>query len=308
MRPGQTVSVVASHSNGGFALAFLLWMLAAMSLLVSGVVMLARSDVQLAAQQLDRARAAALGRGAAQLLMREWVLDVGVPGDESGGAFVRQYQLGGYRVVAQLRRATAFVSLNGAAQPLLSSLFQQLGGLSASEADELAHAVVAYRGSGLPAADGSLVGGQAFAVVEDLLRVPGMTRDIYERIRLFVHALPGGSAALDPASVPPGLRFAVAGVEAPSLDAGLERGPQRQPGGAAPGDGFTVASGSAGEYCVDVFVYLDADPVLLQRLWVDGRADAGSLPWSFRRVLPVMALADAAKVEQLQAKWDSNAR
>src|SRR5690606_36770016 len=105
----------------GVALAMLLWMMAGLSLLVSGTIYVSRTDVQLTSFQLEQAQAQAAAIGAAHLLMRDMLSnqsqDQGPMQSLDNSAavthlFSRQYQLGEQTAVATARPTTGFISLN----------------------------------------------------------------------------------------------------------------------------------------------------------------------------------------------------
>lgn len=277
--------------QGGVALAYLLWMLAGLSLLVSGAMTLSLSDVRATALQLDQARVRAVGTGAAHLLLRDLtqgVSDSGELAPEPGALFVREYQIGDYRAVARAIPVAGLVSLKSASAELLALLFEHVGGLPSGQALALGEAVISWREGEETLGEGEAPPG--FQVVEDLLRVPGMTRSVYDRVRATVHAQ-SGSSTVDPLGAPRGVLTALAGGDEALVES-LET--RREPGADSAGELPSELSGDhsaraegGNAYSVEVDVTLDDGRTLRQRIWADTTSRSGVVPWRFNRVEPV---------------------
>lgn len=286
----------------GVALAMLLWMLAALTLLVSGVVFQSRTDVQLTRLYLDQARVQAAALGAAHLLLAEQALAASSGELNSGGIFAREYELNGLQLHARAVPVGGLVDLNLASPELLAVMFQYLGRLDANDAEQLAEQLVDWR---MPpqvdvaadvAADSAegeepaLIGNGMLTVVEDLLRVPGMSRAVYDRVRTAVHVEPGGQQGVDPLAAPEDVLLLIANGDAGVVDTIIEARRDTSvsaadlPGGLDP---LYLASGGAGGYRVDVHVAQQSQPPLVQRIWVRMTGGQGGVPWQFTRVLPV---------------------
>ena len=74
----------SASRQDGFAIALLLWMIAGMSLTVAAVIHFAQEDTGMAELRVREAKARALGRGVAYLLLRDSAL--ATYGAASGGA------------------------------------------------------------------------------------------------------------------------------------------------------------------------------------------------------------------------------
>src|SRR5690606_39641421 len=85
----------------GVALAILLWMIAALSLMVAGIVLMAHIDVRLAQIQVREVQAAAIGDGAAHLMMRDMMLLQREGSYAQRGLLLQTYELGGRPVQAR---------------------------------------------------------------------------------------------------------------------------------------------------------------------------------------------------------------
>ena len=218
-------------SQRGFAIALLLWMIAGMSLTVAAVIHFARADVAMAELRVREARAQAIGRGVAHLLLRDSAMaaenPVASPEDATDAAgngnrnvFSRSYQIGdGWIVSATLRPSSGFVSLNTADRSELVMLFTQLGGADEIGATAMADGVMKYREE-FP----------GFRYYEELLGVAGASRLVYDRVKVYVH--PYRTGALSASAASPKLASLVAEVERDSGNAqdstpGAEGGPGR---------------------------------------------------------------------------------
>lgn len=279
----------------GVALAYLLWMLAALSLLVASVVTLSITDVRATSLHLDHARVRALGTGAAHLVMRDRERAALIEGHDPGAVFSRIYQLDGYNIEARVIPVTGLVSLNQAPADLLAEVLQILGGLPAGEAQQLGERIVAWRG-GSTGSESEDYTPASFLVVEDLLRVPGMTRSVYDRVRHLVHAQSGGGPGLDPRAAPPELLRVLSGDDAAVVDFVLEARQDASAGQHSPDQGLNtdfLASGGASVYCLEIDVEMGDGRLLQQRIWVDMQARQRAVPWRFIRVQPVESVSSS---------------
>ena len=199
-------------SQQGFAIALVLWTIAGMSLLVAAVIHFARDDIGMAEHRILEAKAAAMTRGAALLMMRAR----GAPesdqleGEEDLGAQKEMkamkmresiLPLAGYlgdeelKMTARIYPLQGYVSLVSASKAELARLFELVGGADAGLADRYAEIVLAAR--------------QEVPLVHpsQLLSMPGFSKQIYDRIKTYVHAYVSGP--LEPASGPPRIATAM---------------------------------------------------------------------------------------------------
>jgi hypothetical protein len=161
------------------------WFIAGMALLVSGIIAEARIDTRMAQLHYFRAQAAAAGDGAINLALaeQEGMRASGQPGADR----LQNYQIGPRSVEVRMIPAGVFVNISSEDLQGLRSLFneaasqaQQQGIFWEGSPSALAAAVVEFR-------DG--VGGRrggTFHSPEDLLRVPGVTRGVYEAVRSYI--------------------------------------------------------------------------------------------------------------------------
>ena len=186
-------------------LVVVLWMIAALSVLVVGLSQTSRLNTQMVQYHRGEVEArafleAGLIAGAAQAA---WV---GATGQRHGG----ELALGDVEVVFRVLPATGFVDLNAASHELLVALFHLGGEVEESEAVAMASAVVEQRQrvESLPRGDPERYQGP-LRVVEDLALVPGVSLDLRDIIFPMVTVY-SGSSRINPFASPPEVLSAVA--------------------------------------------------------------------------------------------------
>ena len=168
-----------------------------MALTVAAVIHFARADTNMAELRMMEAKARALGRGSALLLLRDSAMsdyageqDVeSEQGNDKEGVNgpSKEYEFdGGWRVSATLRPASGFVSLNNASVDELTVLFSGIGGSDSVTAGALSEAVLDYRFE-YP----------GFRYAEELLAVDSPSRVVYDRVRDYVHPFRTGGLVVD---------------------------------------------------------------------------------------------------------------
>ena len=265
----------------GFALAIVVWFIAGMSLLVSGIVATGRTDTHMAQLHVARAKAAAAGDGAIQLMMAEWVAGR-IETSFEGGLPNRRFRLGELEVDVTLVPAAGLVDLNSASSDVLAGLFLLAAGLDAGEAQTVADNVVKWRSS-KTGSRGRSKGFLAFAAMEDLLRVDGVSRTLLDAVRDYVVAglvTRGGDASLSPELV-----LEVLALSNPKKAEALKRkralAGQSQSGNRASRGGI-----GSGPFRADARIRY-GDRTWLRRRWLDAGSDAGSmLSWRSLRNEP----------------------
>jgi hypothetical protein len=257
----------------GVALAIVVWFIAGMSLLVAGIVSHARVDTQMAQLHIAKAKAVAAGDGAIQLMLGERFLNQDGAADKQG-PLSAVYQLGSAEVLVMLFPVSALLDLNKAPRAALSTLFIALAQVPDGEANTLAENVVNWR-----KANGT------FRETEDLLRVGGMDRTIFESVRDFIAAKETlGTGADWEASL------AAMSQRADQMNSGELNGlalrPEMLAGLNADGTTGGNESSLSGTYRADAMVRY-GDQTWLRRRWVSVGSVAGSaLPWKTLRSEP----------------------
>lgn len=280
--------------QGGIALAVLLWFIAALSLMVAGIVLSARIDVKLAQQQTIDARTTAIGNGAVNLVMRH-LLTLQQAGEYmQGDALTLNFSAFEQSVSARVVPATGLLAINEASPELWHQLLVWGAGLDAAQADELVANIQAWLQvpqENLPA-NNQPSRRSRFMVVEDLLLVDGMNREILERIRLLITASMGGSGIALRAASPAMIKVLMNGDEnaANQLLAERESNPAAGEQGSAMIDPLFIADGAvSGLVRVDVRVPESNGKAAQFSRWIlmDGLGRDG-LPWRRLRTEPVI--------------------
>lgn len=289
----------------GVALAFLLWMLAALSLMVAGVVSVSVTDVRATGLQLDQIKAEAAAVGAAHLALRDLLSARSEADFNPRSVFQRQYPLGESEVTVRAIPIGGFLSLNLAPAGLLHLLFEHVGQVAPGTAEALAGEIVAMRGGAVPDEEGESRFPAAvpapFMVVEDLLRVSGMTRTVYDLVRSALHAQSGGVPGVDPLAAQGGALQALAHGDTALVDVVMKRRQEESIMDFAPPPGlsqdFLVTAGG-GVYCLEIEVQVASGRRLRQRIWADMGGRTGTAPWRFTRVFPIEVANPATGTSQ----------
>lgn len=271
-------------SEAGVALAILVWFLAAMSLLVAGIVMQARVDTKLSGLHQTRARVESAGDGAIQLALAE-LLELELDGEFSGrSAHYGAHTLGKLQVAVMLTPLSGLIDLNTAPEGLLSALFASIDGLDESAAYELSASVVKWRSAALEDA-GDNTGGR-FEVLEDLLMVEGVDRHIFEAVQDSAYVDRQASSGVDWVSAPVSVLRALGEVGEEAAMELIESRLTEKVDYLEPPAGMDLSYQQAVEsssYRADALVIFDKT-IYLRRRWVDrARVGADGLPWLFFR-------------------------
>ena len=278
-------------SEAGVALAILVWFLAAMSLLVGGIVMQARVDAKLSGLHLATAQVEAAGDGAIQLALTDLLILERDGAFSNRSAHYEAHSLGKLEVGVVLTPLSGLIDLNMAPEGLLSRLFSSIDGIDESAAYALITSVVKWRSAASQEPSGSP--GGRFEVMEDLLMVEGVDRDIFEAVRDSLYVAPQGSSGVDWASAPASVLQALGEIDE-KMVLGLVKSRVTEdieylepPMDIDLSYQEVVPSDS---YRADALVVLD-NTVYLRRRWVN-RAQRGAdgLPWLFFRTEAVRAV------------------
>lgn len=249
------------------ALAIVVWFLAAMSLLVSGIVFQARIDTRMAQLHLAKAKAVAAGDGAILLCLAE--LRAGKQPEDGGRApLVGEYRIGDRSVRVEVVSAGGLIDLASAPQETLADLFRSRAPMGEKEAQILAANVIKSRpGSFSRGRRGR--GPDRISAIEELMRVEGIDRRLLDAIRDLVTAGNGGGGrgGVNRSAAPAAVLAVLAGGD-----------PKR-----AAGDKEARSLPSRGLLRVDALVR-DNGRTWLRRRWVEmGGGAEGRLPWEFKR-------------------------
>ena len=301
----------AAASQDGVALAILVWFLAAMSLLVAGIVMQARVDIKLAQLHAERARIEAAADGAIQVALAASLVPPPAGEEESSVLPSQTYNLGGFDITVSFTPVSGLISVNDAPEELLVLLFTSVPDLDENAARELAANVVEWRtadslgestgelpatdyGSAGEGASGSLLQPAAseqirharFEAPEDLLLVSGITRTVFDAVRDAIYVGQTMQSGVDWLTAPVAVLSALGGGD---LEQARALADERESGNArgrvAP-DSIDLnyqVEGEVSSFRVDAVV-MHNGAAYDRRRWVDReRSGSDGLPWSFFR-------------------------
>lgn len=274
----------------GLALVAVLWMVAALLLTASGIVLAVRGEVRAVSAAREMAQAGALGDAGIVLAARQLV-----DGDRQE-ARLRQFDVDfeGAAIAVRVIPLTGLINLNSAAEPLLAELFAVGGGVDRSMATSLAQRVLDWRdadaqprpaGAEDPAyiAAGSpfRTRGGPFVVPEDLMQVLGVDFDLFARLRPLVTVHARGDGRVDPLAAPlPVLRVLAGGNE--ELAASYA-GARDASGALADSTRFPAAFVSRGQqparFLVEAAVPLSNGARLVTRKALDVTATQDGMAW-----------------------------
>jgi general secretion pathway protein K len=263
----------------GVALAIVVWFIAGMSLLVMGIVSHARVDTRMAQLHSAKARAAAAGDGAIQLMMADATAGNIAPAGTEPVARGR-YRLGELEVTVTLTPAAGLIDLNTAPNEILAALFRVAGGLGEVDAQTAADNVVKWR-----SAAGRRDATSRFASIEDLVRVEGIGRTLMDSVADYVAAgastQRGTEWALSPESVLE-VMAAVDPARARSIVQRRAASSGERSGRAGDGADPTLAGAVRADALVNY-----GDERWLRRRWIVAVVESGSLlPWRTARIEP----------------------
>jgi len=284
---------MARRAQQGVALAIVVWFLAAMSLLVAGIVFQSKVDTRMAQTHLAKAKAVAAGDGAIELMLAA-LQSSQLKSFRGRGVPVLGFEVGEQSVEVILVPTSGLIDLNGAPRELLEKLFASSGGVEKAEAQLLADNVIKWRQRLLRGARQTA----KFRSIEDLLQVDGVGRTLLEAIRDSLVVGKVARAGVDWQSAPPSVLAVLSGNEASMVSSIVAE----QSGGLIPNKTLPrglsprfQSAGSGNDYRVDALVMI-GDKQWLRRRWVSvGSANKGLLPWRYTGTEAARAIAVAGQ-------------
>lgn len=264
----------------GVALLIVLWMLALLALIVAGFTMTSHSNIQLARNQVDSARARAL----ADAGVTRAIVGLTQPGLLwLADGRIYDWQFGGGDIQISIQDEGGKISLNAAPPAVLQSAFAYAGSgddLGAS----LAAAIIDRRERRLGPSTDDL----AFAMIEDLETVPGMTAQLYFRVAPLLSPY-ARSPQVDPTTAPRDVLMALPNADPVEIDTYLAARATR--GTAQPSPlptllsvGRYVAQGQAGVVTIHARATTDTGAVFIREATVSlqarGTRPFTTLAWS----------------------------
>jgi len=280
----MSIPAVRPFRQQGVALAIVVWFVAAMSLLVAGIVSYSRTDVKMAQIHIARATAVAAGDGAINIALAK----VFASKDDAAGVIsmaTSSYVLGDTPVKVRLIPSVGLIDLNAASLSSLTLLFEVGGRLAKGEAAQMAGAVVKWREKSVKVQGGTII--NQFTAIEDLLRVEGVTRTLLDRVRSFVVAGSWAQGAANLELTPESLRDIMGAVSPDEASGGQELSGLSADSSGELGELAKNAASLSGVVRVDALVNYGG-ATWLRRRWVAVSSSSGrnGLPWRVVRTEP----------------------
>lgn len=272
-------------ASRGMALIAVLWIVAALSVLVMGMTKTVRQHIRVASTLQEEVSGQAMGEAAIVLALQSMQTRT-EPLRASAHAPVA---FGGLEIEVEVMPLDGLIALNGASVSLLANLLQGAGGVDPARAQALAQSMVEWRDQ-RPAVDptspgGANVSARSFEAVEDLMLVPGFDYPLYARVRHLVTADMRGSDRVNPMAAPAAVLGVLAGGNAAVVDRIISTRGTNQPGVDTSGLNTTFTGGGGSDhYRLIAKVPLDAGRMLLLTRDVAlGSGYSRTAPWRLLR-------------------------
>ncbi|MFV0680476.1 general secretion pathway protein GspK [Ottowia sp.] len=266
----------------GMALIAVLWIVAALSIMVTGLTATVRQHIQVVGTQRDQATGLALGEAAVALVLQQMQAKAN---ERVEGLTTVQVEYAGVPMDVEVAPLDGLISLNGADAALFAALLQTTGGLASGQAQALADELVAWRDARSDGDGAATQQPRRFEAPEDLLLVPGMDYALYARIAPLVSADLAGVSRVNPAAAPPEVLAVLAQGHEGRVAQYVDQRGSGQPG--ADTTGFNqafVGTSGANLYRLQVKVPLDAGKILrLTRDVAVGSIYSRTAPWRVLR-------------------------
>jgi general secretion pathway protein K len=182
-------------TDRGVALVAVLWIVAALSILVTGMVQAQRDEIRLVSSARQTVQGGAIGNAAIQIVLQQ------MAGRNEPVTRLSRVEVdyAGLKIPVEVIPLNGLIDINRAPESLLTALFALAGGVNADRAAALAQSVVASR---VPVAGQR---GPRFEAVEDLLQVPGVDYSVYARLSALITADTIGSGRVNAMAAPEGV-------------------------------------------------------------------------------------------------------
>jgi general secretion pathway protein K len=193
----------------GMALIAVLWIVAALGIMVMGLTQSVKQNIRAATAQRDLTEGQALGEAAIGLALQQ----LSVQTDPVTGPGQVEVSYAGVDMAVTASPLNGWISLNGATAPMLAAVLQTAGSLDAVRAQQMADALVAWRDEApqvdITSAATSGNKQRRFEAVEDLMLVPGMDYDLYARIAPLVTTSNTSNGPVNALAAPPAVAQAL---------------------------------------------------------------------------------------------------
>ncbi|MDB5947220.1 MAG: ral secretory pathway protein [Ramlibacter sp.] len=196
MRKQRSSTFSGAGAQHGVALVAVLWIVAALSILVTGMVQAHRDEVRLVSSARQTVQGSALGSAAIQLVLQQ----IAARTEPVARLSRIEVSYAGFTIPVEVMPLNGLIDLNRAPEPLLAALFTFAGRLAPDAAAALARSLVAARTPG-PLTQG----GPRFEAVEDLLQLPGVDFGLYARLSPLITTDAAGGGRVNAMAAPEGV-------------------------------------------------------------------------------------------------------
>ncbi|MBB6521009.1 type II secretion system protein GspK [Pseudoteredinibacter isoporae] len=291
----------ASHkkANQGLALVMVMWLVAAMSLLVAGVLYSARMDVKQVQLQSKFSKHEALADGAAKLLLRDYNFALGEQ-LEMRGPYLWQGELLGVAAKGRMVSVKGLIDLNSVGLDAMAQLLSVRLEMEPEQALELAQNLIDWRRPVSGEFTGMHAEYEALGLpvprhdrllsVADLLAVNGFNFEMLQALNDVVYVERSISGGVDPASAPIEVLSVLAnGNEEVALNYETMRREAEDSSELLNHAEFNAdffGQNASTLMRLDIELRVEQE-IMTRRLWVDTAGFSNAVPWEVVRVEPM---------------------
>ena len=257
----------------GLALIAVLWMVAALSILVGGITKTVKAELKATGFARQTVQAKATGEAAMQIAIQALIAS----GERPQKIIEAPITYAGQTVMVRMVPMNGYIDLNRAPVGLLQAVFQHGAGLDEGSATAVVTAIEAIRNT--PGASGNPA---RFESVEDLLQVPGVSYPLYAKVAPLLTTDAGGGGRVNVQAAPPEVLNVVAGGNMGAVGSFLQsRGGDNVGADTSFMNGAWIDSGSASrtaEFSARVPMS-DGDAIVVVRKYFLRPSPKEGLPW-----------------------------
>ena len=280
----------------GLALVAVLWITAALAILVMSLSETSRTDTRVVQVHKERVIARSLADGAIQVAGR-WLM---LNGDRAQQPATVTSRIGEHDVEIDITPATGLIDLNHAKPELLEQMFVVAAGLPAPRARELAERIVVWRDKGEMTEDVGWPADAAypprrgpFYTVADLRQVPGVTPAIYDSVsRLLVAHWSVYRSVVSPVGAPREVLMVLSGGDQAGVEQLMaDRADEEREMDASILNGEFIGRQGASAFRLDARVVFSSGREYRRTAWVNLRPRSrGATPWHVWQVEPLRSV------------------
>lgn len=189
-------------SQSGVALITVLWIVAALGIVVAGISYSVRAELR----QISLSREMVQSKAQAEAAMVLVLQQMSASNQRPNRVVSTNVAYEGQTVGVEIMPMNGLIDINNAPAPLLARLFERGANLAPDVAEELASSVVAARVK--PDKQGRAV---RFDAIQDLLSVQGVDYEMYARLAPLLTADAGGSGKVNPLAAPESVLRVISG-------------------------------------------------------------------------------------------------